>query len=79
MVKAATGSYSYEKVFRTIGDPGNQSCSEYIVILFLLGNWPVPMVNRNSAENLTCSSELFSKYSTVVTAGNILAVESYLE
>ena len=35
---AATGSCSYEKVFPTIGSPGNQSCSEYILVKFLLGH-----------------------------------------
>ena len=38
LTEAATGSCFYEKVFLTISDPGNQSCSEYILILFLLGN-----------------------------------------
>ena len=38
LTEAATGNCSYEKVFLTISDPGNQSCSEYILILFLLGN-----------------------------------------
>ena len=36
--KAAIGSCSNEKVFLTISDPGNQSCSEYMLIIFLLGN-----------------------------------------
>ena len=48
--EAATGSCSFEKVFLTISDSGNKSCSEYILVLFLLGNWPVTavlMVNWN--------------------------------
>ena len=36
--KAATGSSSYIKMFLTISGPGNQSCSEYVLVLFLLGN-----------------------------------------
>ena len=67
--KAAIGSCSYENVFLTISDHGNQSCSEYILILFLLGNRPVPMKTR-----IFCweSNLFFTKYSAVVTAGKIL-------
>ena len=39
--EAAIGSCSYEKVFLNISSPGNQSYSEYILVLFLLGNWDV--------------------------------------
>ena len=43
--KAATRSCSHEKVFLTLSDPGNQSCSECDLILFLLGHWPVGKQN----------------------------------
>ena len=58
--KAATGSCSYEKVSLTLSDPGDQGCSEYILIVFRLGNWPVAMVNRNFCResNLTCRAVL---------------------